>query len=94
MKPSAHVIGSVLIVAVAALLALAAGPARALTADAAREFKVFFAKVDGKTPASYTVDHTAGSYVIDTQGQLRLFERYGAPAQELQADLEKLLAAG
>ncbi|MBK7794194.1 MAG: urea ABC transporter permease subunit UrtB [Betaproteobacteria bacterium] len=37
MKPSAHVIGSVLIVAVAALLALAAGPARALTADAARE---------------------------------------------------------
>ena len=64
------------------------------TADAAREFKVFFAKVDGKTPASYTVDHTAGSYVIDTQGQLRLFERYGAPAQELQADLEKLLAAG
>jgi len=64
------------------------------TAEAAREFKVFFAKVPGKTDASYTVDHTAGSYVIDTQGQLRLFERYGAPAQELQADLEKLLAAG
>ncbi len=64
------------------------------TADAAREFKVFFAKVPGKTPESYTVDHTAGSYVIDAQGQLRLFERYGAPAQELQADLQKLLAAG
>ncbi len=37
MKPAAHVIRSVLIAAVAALLALAAGPARALTADAARE---------------------------------------------------------
>jgi protein SCO1/2 len=64
------------------------------TAEAAREFKVFFAKVPGKTDASYTVDHTAGSYVIDTQGQLRLFERYGAPAQELQADLERLVKEG
>ena len=63
------------------------------TADAAREFKVFFAKVPGKTPGSYTMDHTAGSYVIDTQGRLRLFERYGAPAEQLQSDLEKLLAS-
>lgn len=64
------------------------------TAEAAREFKVFFAKVPGKTPDSYTVDHTAGSYVIDPQGQLRLFERYGMPAEDLQSDLKQLLAAG
>ena len=64
------------------------------TAAAAREFKVFFSKVPGKTAGSYTVDHTAGSYIIDTQGRLRLFERYGAPADQLQSDLEQLLAAG
>ncbi|MEO8123218.1 MAG: SCO family protein [Burkholderiales bacterium] len=64
------------------------------TAEAAREFKVFFAKVPGKTPDSYTVDHTAGSYVIDSQGHLRLFERYGMPAEDLQSDLKQLLAAG
>lgn len=64
------------------------------TAEAAREFKVFFAKVAGKTPESYTVDHTAGSYVIDPQGRLRLFERYGAPGEDLQSDLEQLLATG
>jgi len=64
------------------------------TAAAAREFKVFFAKVPGKTPASYTMDHTAGSYVIDTQGRLRLFERYGTPADALAADLKQLLKDG
>lgn len=64
------------------------------TADAAREFKVFFAKVPGKTDASYTVDHTAGSYVIDAEGRLRLFERYGAPSQDLQSDLETLVKEG
>jgi len=64
------------------------------TAEAAREFKVFFAKAPGKTPGSYTVDHTAGSYVIDAQGRIRLFERYGMPTEQLQADLKQMLAEG
>jgi protein SCO1 len=64
------------------------------TAAAAREFKVFYMKVPGKTPGSYTVDHTAGSYVIDAQGRLRLFERYGTPADALASDLRQLLKGG
>jgi protein SCO1/2 len=64
------------------------------TAVAAHEFKVFYAKVAGKTPGSYTVDHTAGSYVIDPKGRLRLFERYGAPADDLVSDLRQLLKEG
>lgn len=59
---------------------------------AAREFKVFYAKVPGKTEGSYTMDHTAGSYVFDTQGRIRLFTRYGSGAQALAADLKQLLA--
>ena len=64
------------------------------TAEAAQEFKVFYAKAPGKTPGSYTMDHTAGSYVIDAQGRIRLFERYGMPAEQLEADLKQLLAEG
>jgi protein SCO1 len=62
------------------------------TAAAAREFKVFYMKAPGKTEGSYTVDHTAGSYIIDAQGRLRLFARYGMPAADLAADLKQLVA--
>ena len=59
---------------------------------AAKAFKVFYNKVPGKTDTSYTVDHTAGSYVFDTQGRVRLFTRYGSGAEALAADLRILLA--
>jgi len=61
------------------------------TAAAAKEFKVFYAKVPGKEPGSYTMDHSAGSYVFDTNGRIRLFERYGVGPQALAADLKRLL---
>lgn len=63
-------------------------------AATAKEFKVFFQKVPGKAEGSYSVDHTAGSYVFDSQGKVRLFVRYGGPAEDLAADLKALLAAG
>ena len=44
----------------------------------AKDFKVYYKKVDGKTPTSYSMDHSAASYVYDTQGRLRLYARYGA----------------
>ena len=64
------------------------------TTATAKEFKVFFAQVPGKTEGSYSVDHTAGSYVFDRQGKVRLFVRYGSGAEALAADLKTLLAAG
>jgi protein SCO1/2 len=64
------------------------------TSATAKAFKVFYAKVPGKTPDSYTMDHTAGSYVFDTEGRVRLFARYGAGgAQALAADVKTLLSA-
>jgi len=62
------------------------------TAQAAKEFKVFYAKALGKTPGSYSIDHTAGSYVFDAKGRVRLFERYGSGPDALAADLKALLA--
>lgn len=61
------------------------------TKATARAFKIYYAKVPGATPTSYTIDHTAGSYVYDRQGRLRLFTRYGAGAEALAHDLRQLL---
>ncbi len=58
----------------------------------ARHFKVFYAKVPGSNEDTYTMDHTAGSYVFDARGQLRLFTRYGSGAEALAHDLKILLA--
>ena len=64
------------------------------TEAAAKEFKVYYAKVPGKTEGSYTMDHTAGSFVLDARGKPRLFERYGGGSEALIADLKALIAAG
>jgi protein SCO1/2 len=56
-----------------------------------KDFKVYYKKVEGKTPGSYTMDHSAASYVYDPQGRLRLYTRYGSGAQALADDLRLLL---
>ncbi len=63
----------------------------AQTRAVAREFKVFYEKVPGKTADSYTMDHTAGTYVFDTQGRVRLFARQNMEPGLLAADLKALL---
>ncbi|MEN9618981.1 MAG: hypothetical protein RL406_1218 [Pseudomonadota bacterium] len=57
----------------------------------AKDYKIYYKKVDGKTPTSYTMDHSAGSYVYDAQGNLRLYSRYGVGAQVLAQDIHTLL---
>ncbi|WP_180125823.1 SCO family protein [Rhodoferax sp. BLA1] len=64
------------------------------TATLAKDYKVYYKKVPGPTPTSYTVDHTAGSYVYDTQGNLRLFTRYGTQPELTAADIRLLLQPG
>jgi len=57
----------------------------------AKDYKVYYKRVEGRTPTSYTMDHTAGSYIYDTRGQLRLFSRYGMGAKALAGDIAQLL---
>ncbi len=57
----------------------------------AKDFKVYYKKVDGKTPGSYTMDHSAGSFVYDPQGRIRLYTRYGSGAEALLSDIRVLL---
>ncbi|MBY0463595.1 MAG: SCO family protein, partial [Burkholderiales bacterium] len=60
--------------------------------ELAKSFKVYYKRVDGSTPTGYTMDHSAGSYVYDTQGRLRLYHRYGSGASALAADIRRLLS--
>ncbi len=65
---------------------------KAATEKVAKDFKVFYQKVPGKEAGSYTMDHTAGSYVFDPQGRIRLFIRHGQGAGSIAQDLKLLLS--
>jgi protein SCO1/2 len=64
----------------------------AATAATAREFKIFYNKQPGNTPGTYTVDHTAGTYLFDPRGRLRLYVRHGEPPERMAQDIKRLLA--
>jgi len=64
------------------------------TKAAAQEFKVFFAKAPGKSEGSYSMDHTAGSFVFDPKGRVRLFVRQGSASSDALAHDVRLLLSG
>jgi len=70
---------------------LALRPTPEELATVAKEFKIYYKKVPGASATSYTMDHSAGSYIYDTKGQLRLFTRYGSGAPVLAADIAQLM---
>ncbi len=57
----------------------------------AKEFKVLYQKQPGKTPGSYSMDHSAGSFVFDPQGRLRLYVSHGQGPDVFTHDLRALL---
>ena len=60
-------------------------------ARVARGYRVFYEKVPGSSPENYQINHTAASYVIDPQGELRLFVKHGSGAEALAHDIRLLL---
>jgi len=61
------------------------------TARTAKEFKVIYQKVPGKTSTSYSIDHSAGSYLFDSQGRLRLFVKQSQSVDSIAADVKRLM---
>jgi len=64
------------------------------TARAAKEFKVYFNKQppkEGTAGRSYSVDHSAGTFILDRQGRLRLFAQYGQGAEAILHDVRLLI---
>jgi len=57
-----------------------------------KDFKIYYKKVEGKTPTSYTMDHSAGSFTFDPQGRIRLYNRHASGAAALAADVKILLS--
>jgi len=63
------------------------------TLRTAKEFRVFYQK-QPLPDGGYTVDHSAGTYIYDTAGRLRLFAGYGQGAAKMLHDIRLLLQAG
>jgi protein SCO1/2 len=66
-------------------------PTPAQLEQVAKDFKVYYKKVEGATPTSYSMDHSAATYLYDPEGRLRLYARYGGGAPALASDIAKLL---
>ena len=64
------------------------------TARTAREFKVIYQKQPGVAPGSYSMDHSAGAYIFDPQGRLRLYVGHSQTPEVFAHDLHELLKAG
>jgi protein SCO1/2 len=61
-------------------------------AQLAKDFKVVYQKTSVKGPTSYLIDHSAGTYVFDAQGRIRLHIAYGTGPKAIAQDLRTLLA--
>ncbi len=62
------------------------------TARVAKDFRVFYRKAGDTSGSTYTVDHSAGTYVFDPEGRLRLYFKHGEQADRIAADVRRLLA--
>ena len=56
-----------------------------------KDFKIYYKKVPGTSPGSYTMDHSAGSYAFDPEGRLRLYIKHAQGPETLAHDLKELL---
>ena len=70
---------------------LALVPSPEQLAAMAKDFKSYYKRVDGKTPTSYSMDHSAASYIYDTKGALRLYAPYNSGVPALVSDIRALL---
>jgi len=63
----------------------------AATARTAKEFRIIYQKQPGATPGSYSMDHSAGTFIFDPQGRLRVYVSYGQGPDVFVHDIRELL---
>jgi protein SCO1/2 len=61
------------------------------TARTAKEFRILYQKQPGPSAETYTVDHSTGTFVFDTEGRLRLYMSYGQAPEVFEHDIRELL---
>ena len=57
----------------------------------ANQLKIFNKKVNDGSKAGYTIDHSAGLYVLDKKGSIKLHISNGQKPEDLASDLAKLI---
>jgi protein SCO1 len=63
-------------------------------AQAAKEFKIVYRKHLEPGASDYLIDHSAGTYVLDPRGRLRLYLPFAMAPADVAHDLSILLKAG
>jgi protein SCO1/2 len=63
----------------------------ATTEQVAKDFKLFYKKQASSGKGGYTIDHSAGIYVFDKKGALRVFMNHGQKPQDIAHDLKQLM---
>ena len=61
------------------------------TAETLGNFKIYYSKIEGKGQNDYTIDHSAGTYVFDKEGKIRLYMQYGQKPADMASDIKKLM---
>jgi protein SCO1/2 len=61
------------------------------TARTAKEFRVFYQKQPGPTPTTYSMDHSAGTFLFDPKGRLRVYVSFGQGPDVFVHDIRELL---
>lgn len=61
------------------------------TAETLGNFKIYYQKVPGSSKDDYNIDHSAGMYVFDKMGKVRLYLGYGQKPEDIASDIKKLL---
>lgn len=61
------------------------------TAETLGNFKIYYQEVPGKSKDDYSIDHSAGMYVFDKEGKVRLYLGYGQKPEDITSDVRKLL---
>lgn len=61
------------------------------TKDMAQNFRITYEKVPGPSPDAYTMNHTAGGFLYDTETQMRVYLPYGTAPDAIAADVRALL---
>lgn len=60
-------------------------------AETAKTYKVFSEKQVEAGKSGYTIDHSAGSYVYDKEGKIRIYFKYGQKPNEIASDLKQIM---
>ena len=60
-------------------------------AETAKTYKVFSEKQVEAGKSGYTIDHSAGSFVYDKEGKIRIYFKYGQKPNEIASDLKQIM---